>query len=141
MHTVGTFAPESLPAARDRYEALGPAAQTVVREVAAAMEFDREEYDERVTADVVATARDAIFASLLAVHVGDRDAYEGWLADRDVEVVEAGSENVDRVAWHLAPFAGEVAAATFAEEERAAVETLRRQAYGRIYRDRLSGEP
>ena len=55
----------------------------------------------------------------------------------DYEVTVAGRENVDRVAWHAAPFADRAVAATFAEEERAAVETLRRQAFGRLYRDRF----
>jgi hypothetical protein len=141
MHTEETFAPEDVEAARERYEALGTAARTVVREVAKAMAFDREEYDERVTPAVVATARDALFASLLAVHVGTREEYEAWLdeRERDYEVVETGSEHVEHVAWHAAPFAGEVAAATFQDEEEAAVATLRRQAFGRIYEDRLKG--
>ena len=71
MHTEGIHAPETEAEARELYEAAGPTAQTVVREVAKAMEFDREEYSERVTGDVVETARDAVFASLLAVTVGD----------------------------------------------------------------------
>jgi hypothetical protein len=138
MHTRGSFAPETGDTARERYDSLGSTAQIVVKEVAKAMAFDEVEYDRRVTPAVIETARDALFAAELVVHVGTREEYEDWLADRDYEAVEVGSENVSRVAWHAAPFAGQVAAATFANEEDAAVETLRRQAFGRIYRDRLT---
>ncbi|MFC4248548.1 DUF5809 family protein [Natribaculum luteum] len=134
MHTVGTFTPESVDDAREHYEAIGPAAQTVVRELARAMSFDREEYAERVTSDVVATARDAMFASLLEVRVGTREEYETWRDEYDGDVTETGHEAVDRVVWHAGP-TGEAVAATFQNEEDAAVATLRRQAFGRIYRD------
>ncbi|AZH24338.1 DUF5809 family protein [Haloplanus aerogenes] len=134
--TEGVFDPESLAAARDAYESVGPAAQTVVRETASAMEFDREEYRDRVTSEVVETARDALFASLLVVHVGDREAFESWRAETDADVTTFGSEDVDNVVWHAAPF-GEAVAATFQDERDAAVATLRRQAFGRLYRERL----
>lgn len=134
METHGFLAPDTADAARERYDALGPTAQTVVKETAKAMAFDAEEYDRRVTGEVVETARDALFASLLEVHTGTREEYDEWLADRDREVIERGSENVSRVAWHDA-FGETVVAATYENEERAAVETLRRQAYGRVYRD------
>ncbi|MFC4358342.1 DUF5809 family protein [Halobium salinum] len=138
METEGVFAPETVEEAREQYENVGPAAQVVVRETVRAMAFDRKEYKERVTSDVVETARDALFASLLVVHVGDRAEFEAWCEDHpDYDVTEVGNENVERVVWHAAPFAGEVAAATFQEERTAAVGTLRRQAFGRIYRDRL----
>jgi hypothetical protein len=136
MHTTGTFAFESIADARARYEAVGPAAQTVVREVATAMEFDRREYDERVTSEVVETARDALFASLLEVTVGSREEFEDWRESYDGEVTTVGHEAVDRVVWHAGPD-GAAVAATFQDEEAAAVATLRRQAFGRLYRDRL----
>ncbi|RQG89211.1 hypothetical protein EA462_12660 [Natrarchaeobius halalkaliphilus] len=136
MHTVGTFDFESPEDARAAYESIGPAAQTVVREVARTMEFDREEYDERVTSDVVETARDALFASLLEVTVGSRAEYESWLESTDHDITEVGNENVDNVVWHAGPDERGVAA-TFQDEEDAAVATLRRQAFGRLYRDVL----
>lgn len=136
MHTRGTFAPTTPAEARETYETVGPAARTSVREVARAMEFDRDEYDDRVTSDVVETARDAIFASLLAVTVGTREEYERWRDGYDGEVVEAGHEAVDRVVWHEGPD-GRAVAATFQNEEDAAVATLRRQAFGTVYRDLL----
>jgi hypothetical protein len=139
METEGVLAPETVAAARESYQGLAPAARTVVRETARAMEFDREEYDERVTGEVIATARDAIFASLLAVTVGDRAAYETWRGDHDGPVHEVGSDRVDRVVWHAPPFADEAVAASFAEEREAAVATLRRQAFGRLYRPVLDG--
>jgi len=136
MHTEGVFTPETAAEARDRFEAVGPTAQTTVREIAKAMEFDRAEYDDRVTSDVIETAREVIFASLLTVHVGTREEFTEWCADHPAfEVAEIGSENVANVAWHPAPAAETVVAATFAEKEAAAVGTLRRQALGEVYRD------
>ncbi|MFC4542499.1 DUF5809 family protein [Halosolutus amylolyticus] len=136
MDTVGTLSFESAAEARDRYESIGPAAQTVVREVAKAMEFDREEYDERVTGAVVETARDALFASLLEVRVGSREEYDDWRETYDGEVTEVGNENVERVVWHAGPD-GAAVAATFQNKTDAAIATLRRQAFGRLYRDLL----
>ncbi|MFC4551383.1 MULTISPECIES: DUF5809 family protein [Halorussus] len=136
MDTHGFLAPDDEAAARRLFESVGPAAQTVVKETAKAMAFDREEYGERVTGDVVETARDALFASLLAVQTGTREEYEAWLADRDREVVERGNPNVENVAWHDA-FDETVVAATFQNEPDAAVATLRRQAFGSVYREVL----
>lgn len=138
MDTEGFFAPETVEEARDAYEGVGPAAQTVVRETARAMEFDREEYHDRVTSDAVETARDALFASLLVVRVGTREEFEAWRDDYpDYDVAETGSPDVESVVWHVAPFAETAVAATFQSEREAAVGTLRRQAFGRIYRERL----
>lgn len=135
METEGRFAPTSVAEATDRYEALGPVAQTVVREVAKAMDLPPEEYDERVTPEVVETAREVLFASELAVTVGSRAEFEDWVSSRDREVIELGSEHVDRVAWHDSPIADTVLATTFQDERAAAIEMLRRQAVGRVYRD------
>lgn len=135
METRGEFAPADIADARSLAERLGPAARQVVRETAQAMGLDREEYRERVTADVVETARDALFASLLAVHVGTMTEYHEWLEGRDDEVIEVGSDQVDNVVWHA--FDGTVVAATFQNEPDAAVSTLRRQAFGRLYREHL----
>ena len=137
MATRGDRTFETVEAAREAYEAAGPTAQVAVREAAKAMGFDREEYRERVTPAVVETVRDVLFASDLAVTVGDRDAFEAWREGSDLEVTVVGSEAVDNVAWHAAPCFGEAVAATFQDEADAAVETLRRQALGRLYRDRL----
>lgn len=136
MDTRGLLAPETSDTARERYESLGPAAQTVTREVAKAMEFDREEYRERVTADVVGTARDALFASLLEVHVGTRAEFEEWLDDHPgYETHVEGSDSVENVAWHPVVHSSTVAAVTFQTEPDAAIGTLRRQAFGREYAD------
>ncbi|AFZ73088.1 DUF5809 family protein [Natronobacterium gregoryi] len=136
MHTVGTFAPSSVEEAREQFESVGPAAQTVVREVTKVMEFDPDEYDDRVTGEVVETARDALFASLLEVQVGTREEYESWRDAYDGGVTKVGHERVDHVVWHAGP-EGEAVAATFQDEEAAAVATLRRQAFGRLYREQL----
>jgi len=139
MDTEGTIAPATAAAARERYEALGSTAQVVVKETAKAMEMDAEEYRDRVTSEVVETARDALFASLLEVRVGSREAFDEWVAENGgYEVREVGSENVDSVVWHVAPAADTVVAATFHEEREAAVGTLRRQAFGRIYREMVT---
>ena len=134
METHGVFSPATEAAAREQYEGIGPAAQTVVKETAKAMRFDSEEYDERVTSDVVATARDALFASLLETHTGSSEELEADAPD-DFEVHMEGSENVDNVAWHVAPAAEAVVAVTYHEKEDAAIGTLQRIAFGRVYRE------
>lgn len=135
MRTQGLFAPESAAEARERYAALGSPAQTVVREVASAMGFDRAEYEERVTTDVVETARDALFASLLEVTVGTRQEYLDWREDYGGDIAETGSDHVTHVVWHALD--ERAVAATFEDEEAAAIATLRRQAFGRLYREQL----
>jgi hypothetical protein len=137
MHVEGLLAPDSEEAAREEYDAAVPTAKTVVREVAKAMAFDREEYGERVTEDVIETARDALFASLLEVRVGTREEFETWReTNPDVDVTVNGSEHVDNAVWHVGP--GERAvAATYQDEREAAVATLRRQAFGELYRELL----
>jgi hypothetical protein len=138
METEGRFAPETVAEARERFADIGPTAQLVVREVAKAMSFGREEYRERVDEDVVATARDALFAANLAVTVGTFDEFEEWREGFEGEVHVAGSEHVEYVVWHA--FDGEAVAATYQQKREAAVGTLRRQAFGRLYRDRLYRE-
>ncbi|MFB6168211.1 MAG: DUF5809 family protein [Haloferacaceae archaeon] len=135
--TEGHFAPATVAEAREQYESCRPAAKTVVRETARAMGVDRDEYSERVTNEVVETARDAVFASFLRVRVGSREAFEAWRAAYDGEVSETGSPDVDRVVWHVAP-TGAVAT-TFHADREAAVGTLRRQAFGRLYRPAFEG--
>jgi len=135
MDTEGQFAPESAAEARERYDAFGPTAQVVVKEVAKAMGLDAEAYEKRVTSEVVETARDVLFAESLAVQVGSMAEFEEWREDTDCEVSLVGAENVDNVVWHAAPFTEQAVAATFQNERRAAVGTLRRQAFGRIYRE------
>ena len=135
MHTEGSFAPASADEARERYESLGSTAQVVVKEVARAMAFDPDEYEERVTADVVATARDVLFAEELQVSVGTAAEFDEWRADFDGDVEVIGTDSVDNVAWHAAGFADQAVAATFQDEPDAAVGMLRRQAFGRIYQD------
>jgi hypothetical protein len=141
METEGTLSPESIAEATEAFEDAGPTAQQVVREAAKAMEFDREEYRERVTGEVVERARNVLFADRLAVTVGTREEFDEWVdAHVDYEVIELGSEDVDRVVWHAAPFAETVVAATYQNEREAAVGTLRRQAFARLYRPRFEDD-
>ncbi len=134
METEGLFAPETAAEVRERYDSLEPTAETTVKQVAKAMEFGSEEYDERVTEAVVETAQEVLFAALLAVQVGDRAAFEGWRAEHeDWTVVEFGGEHTDRAVWHAAPVTETVVVTGFYEQRQAAVGTLRRQAFGRIY--------
>lgn len=136
MHTEGVFAPQTAEQARERFAAVGPTAQTAVREVAKAMDFDKAEYDDRVTGAVVETAREAIFASLLEVEIGTREEFDEWCGDHsDFEIEQIGSENVTNVVWHGVPFAETVVAATFQDREAAAAGTLRRQVFGSVYRE------
>jgi len=133
METEGTFSPATVAEATQRYESLGSTAQVVVKEIAKAMGLDAEAYNERVTGEVVETARDVLFAESLAVTVGTREEFEAWREDADHEVELIGSENVEQVVWHAPAFSDRAVAATFHSERAAAVGTLRRQAFGRIY--------
>ncbi|GGL68856.1 DUF5809 family protein [Halocalculus aciditolerans] len=133
--TQGLLAPATPSDVEDAYVDVGPVAQTVTREVAKAMAFDKAEYDERVTSDVVETARDALFAGLLEVETGTTAEFEAWRdAHDDYEVEWNGSEDVDGVAWHVVPFEDTVVAASYQNEADAAVSTLRRIAFGKYYR-------
>lgn len=135
METRGLVTPETEQEAAELYTQVAPVAQTIVRVTATAMGFDQQEYDDRVTPDVIDRAHNAIFASLLEVTVGTRDEFESWLADHDFDSVVVGSDHVDNVAWHAAPFTNTAVATTFHDKEDAAVETLRRQVFGRLYED------
>jgi hypothetical protein len=171
MHIEGQFAPASAAEARRLYAELGGAAGAVVREAVKAMDFDREEYNERVTDDVRSTARDALFASLLEVRVGDREAFESWRATFDGDCRVMGSDGVPNVVWHVVPFgatgppdraaddnggrnppgsrteSGEEAvtpvavAATFQDEPEAAKATLQRTVFGRVYHEVIHADP
>lgn len=132
VETDGWLAPDTTEKARESYEALGPTARVVTREVAKAMGFDRDEYREKVTEEVVGIGREALFASLLEVRDGSREEFEQWRVEYEGEVEVMGSENVERVVWHA--FDGKAIAATYQNEPEAARGTLRRQAFGRLYR-------
>mgnify|MGYP000221118512 CR=1 FL=1 len=136
----GLLAPESAADVRETYEDLGGAAQTVTREVAREMGFDREEYGERMTSDTVETARDALFASLLEVESGSREELDAVVEETGYDLDLRGNENVGRAAWHVARVSGTVVAVTFAEERDAALAALRRQAHGSVYRPLIEGE-
>lgn len=131
METTGQLAPSDPDDARETYEDLAQPAKVVSTEIAKTLEV--ADVRDHVTTEVIVTARDALFASLLAVRIGTREEFASWRADFDGEVLEAGSENVDNVAWHA--FGDAAVAATFQDEPEAAVATLRRQAFNRLYRD------
>lgn len=135
METEGLLAPASETAVREQYEAVAPAAEVTAKEVAKTLELEATAPHEQVDEDVILTAHEAIFASLLSVHVGTREEFAVWLADidRDPEVTELGSEHVTGVAWHHAPVENRVLAATFADEPEAAAHALRRQAFATCY--------
>ncbi|WP_253738896.1 DUF5809 family protein [Halohasta salina] len=135
METAGVYEFESVDAAREAYEAAGPAAQVVIKEATKAMAFDNAEYDERVTGAVIETARDAMFASLLTTYDGSRGDFDEWCDDNpDYSVDLAGSESVASVVWHPVGFAETVVAASYQHEPEAAAATVRRRAFGRHYR-------
>jgi len=137
MDREGFLEPDTEAEARDQFALLAPAAETVVKEAARQMGFDRAEFDARITDDVTDAAQESLFASLLVVSIGTRAEYEQWCADHRCEAIEVGTENVDNAVWHAAPFSERVVAATFQDEREAAVGTLRRQAFGRLYREVL----
>lgn len=137
METVGYVLPETETEAQEVYDEFGPVAQEVVREIARSMEFNREEYVERVTSSTVETGRDAIFGSLLVVTTGSREDFDAWVAQSPYDSYEVhieGSDQVDHIAWHTASMVDTIVAATYHDERPAAVATLRRIAWGRVYR-------
>ncbi|PSQ30737.1 hypothetical protein BRD16_05785 [Halobacteriales archaeon SW_6_65_46] len=140
MHEDGWLAPATEAEAHETYNDLAPAARTVVRETAKAMSFDREEYDDRITNEVVETALDALFASLLRVAIGTRAEFETARAETGYDADIEGSDAVENTVWHVAPATETIVAATFQDAETAAVGTLRRQAFGKVYRDVLNAE-
>ncbi|WP_436935688.1 DUF5809 family protein [Halovenus marina] len=141
MDTEGVFAPETAAAAHERFQSFESAANTALRTLGRELGMGTDEYTERMTEDVRLATQEAMFASLLEVHVGTRSEYEMWLDDHEFEAVEVGTESVDNVVWHAPPFAERAIAATFQSEREAAVGTLRTQAFGRLYRDVVSATP
>lgn len=141
MQTVGYVCPETEAEARGTYEEIGPAARTISREVALALGFDESEYAERMSSEVVGTTRDAVFGALLRVHTDTMDGFETWREEHQGwDVRMEGSEPVEHVAWHPAPVTDSVVATTYQDEREAAVATLRRIAWGSVYRPVLRPE-
>jgi hypothetical protein len=138
--THGTFSPESWTDAERQYEHLGSTAQVVVRSITKAMSFDRDEYERRVTSDVVETARQALFAESLTVQIAEKAEFDSWREEYGHDVHLAGSDTVNNVAWHVSPPAECAIGATFENEPQAAVGTVRRMAFNRFYRNRLTGD-
>lgn len=139
VETHGSFAPASWSETETRYDRLGSTAQVIVRAVTKAMSFDRDEYDRRVNSDVIETARQALFAETLEVRVADRANFDAWRDEYGHDVHIAGSDTVENVAWHASTPAETAVAATFENEPEAAVGTVRRMAFNRLYRERLGG--
>jgi len=137
METEGLFAPESPAAVRERYAELADAAEATVEAAAREQATTGEEYDDLTAEPALAAGREALFAALLAVRVGDRAEFGEWRERSDSEVELLGSEGAEGVAWHAPAFADRAVAVTFHEERGAAVGTLRRQAFGRLYRPLL----
>jgi hypothetical protein len=135
MDIQGLFAPASDAAVRDQYEAASAAADVVVRELVRALPVADTAEDRPDDATLQLTATEAIFASLLEVHVGTDAEFEAYLEETDREVERLGSEHVSGVAWHDAPAADRILAATYENEPDAAVDALRRQAFATLYRE------
>jgi len=138
METDGVYAPEPVAAAEEAYDSLGSTAQIVVKETTKAMAFAPEEYDDRVTSDVIETARDALFASLLRPYNGSRADFEAWCERHPSYTVDViGSDDVECVVFHPVSPAETVLAASYQHEREAATATVRRVAFGRYYRERF----
>lgn len=144
METMGYVLPETAAEAREIHATLRPTAGELVREIAVAIGLDGEAYRSQVTEDVRRTAQDALFGSLLVVHTADRDTFDGWCDEPPYAAYDVhleGSEHVASVAWHPAPATQTIAATTYQDAAEAAMATLRRIAWGRIYRPLLDGQP
>lgn len=139
MEQVGIINPDTPADARSMYQNLAQPADVIVKEVSRALAIDPQEYDSKVGEDVIHTAQDALFASLLTVSVGTIDEYHQWQESFDGDITEIGSPNVDNVVWHV--FDETAIAATFQDQRDAAIATLQRQAYGELYRGLLREQP
>lgn len=141
MDTRGYESPRTESAASAHYEDLARAAQTITKEVADAGTDSSEAYQEFIDQSVIETAQQALFASLLEVHVGSQTEYDAWLADHDsFDATLAGTETVPRRAWHPVWPTEQVVAVSFQDRPDAAVATVRRQAFGQHYRSMLGLE-
>jgi len=135
MERRGILAPETPGDARARYDDLQQTSREVVRTAAKQMGFGTQEYQTRVTDDVIESARDALFASLLVVQTGSKTEFESGTESLDGEREVIGHENVEHVAWHIVPFSETVVAATFENQPDAAADTVRRQAFATAYQE------
>lgn len=143
METIGYLEPECDEDVQKIYASLGVPAQELVHEIAVAMEFDRDEYTDRVDSAVVRRARDAVFGVLLRISSASMDRFQSIRADPMYEsytVVLEGSDNVPNVAWHVCPVEETIVAATYQDHRDAAIATLRRIAWNRIYVRLLDSE-
>lgn len=137
MDTEGLFAPASVTTAREQYEAAEHAAGVVVHELLRTLSTSGKAIDDTDDAALRSTATEALFASLLEIHVGTREEFESYQADRERAVEVLGSEYVSGVAWHDAEALDRVIAATYENEPAAAADALRRQAFAKGYREVL----
>ena len=141
MDTRGYEAPRTESAARAHYEDLAGAAQTITKEVADAGTDSSEAYQEFIDQSVIETAQQALFGSLLEVHVGSQTEYDTWLAEHEsFDATLAGTETVPSRAWHPVWPTEQVVAVSFQDRPDAAVATVRRQAFGQHYRSMLGLE-
>lgn len=135
METRGHFAPRTETAASEQYDELALAAKTVTKEIAEAGTDTSAEYRALVDDSVIETAQQALFASLLEVHVGSVSEYEAWLSDHEgLDVSLAGTDTVPRRAWHPVWPTDQGTAVSFQNSPEAAIATVRRQAFGQHYR-------
>ena len=143
MQTEGFLAPETPGEVHETFASLAPVAREVTRAVARASSADTEGYRERVGDSVVETAHEALFGSLLIVWTADRETFEQWCdrpANAPLDVRVEGGDHVENIAWHVAPATDHVIAATYEDQREAAVSTVRRIAWGRIYRELITRE-
>lgn len=140
MDTRGQFAPETKAAARSLYDDLAIAAETVTKTLAETSTDSREAYHELLDQERIDAAHEALFASLLEVHVGSVEEFESWMNRHDAfQLSLSGPETVPRRAWHPVRPRKTVTAVSFQTAPEAAVATVRRQAFGTQYRELLEG--
>lgn len=139
METVGYVLPETEAEVREIFDELEPAAHEVVGAIARRLP-DAWDPEHGVPEDAYRTGHEALFGSLLVVTTAAMEDFESWSTDgpyADYTVDIEGSEHVDHVAWHAAPATEKIIATTYQDERSAAVATLRRIAWGRVYRPLL----
>ena len=138
MQEHGSVAPKTEAEVKTTAQSVESTAKGVVTEVAKTMGFDDEEFQSRVTEDVIQTAVGVLMGNQLTVFNGSISEFESWRSSHSsFDVEQMGSTEVDFAAWHPSPVAERVIVATYQNHPEAATEMVRRAAFQYIYREMI----
>ena len=142
METVGYLAPETPEAVEEAYADCEPIARELTREIVLATGIDSASYHDMMTTEVIEAAQAVYFSSVLRIHTGSREEFSEWIASSpytEEAVHREGSPNVDQIAWHVSRATDQIVAATYHQQREAALSSLRRIVWGRLYAEMVHG--